>query len=213
MQNRTRIARAPRQLACRCGGDPRCPSCSPSSHFREVAGPRGCPTPAEGSLESEACETPTGPVENPGHLIQTVQAPTRFLVLQTRPNVLPGGPDSAPIELPFFAGGGKLIGWRGTAVDFTLGAFAAGLLEQSTLAVSLTWNDGSDNLVTTGRAQTFAPFSDLFTDAQLYAPFEREVCSSDVLFVQFRNLQPAVGGRILVPSLTFAYKRNPILQG
>lgn len=143
---------------------------------------------------------------DPRDFIQPLMAPSRYLVVGNIPVVAPQVP-SAGVRLEFSAGGGWLIGWRGQAVDFTAGAFAAGQLEQASIGVSMFLNDGEE-LISNGNAVDFAPFSTLFGDAVQWSPIMRRVDVKDILTLNFTNFQPVVGGNNLQPQITFAFWRE-----
>jgi hypothetical protein len=140
-----------------------------------------------------------------GDYIQPLLAPSRYLVVPAVP-VVPASGTSPGERLEFTSGGGILIGFRGTVVDFTVGVFAAGRLEQASIGVQMTVN-GDVNLITNGVAEDFALFSDLFGDAVQWSPILRKMEVNDIINFLFRNNQPLVGGNPLQPSLTFAFWR------
>lgn len=140
-----------------------------------------------------------------GDYIEPMLAPSRLLVLRNTPTV-PVQTDSNQVDLEFAAGGGWLIGWRGIAVDFSAGAFAAGRLEQATMGVRMFLNDGED-LITNGQAADFAPFLTIFGESVSMTPILRRVDPKDSLHCIFRNFQPA-GGSALRPFVTFAFWRE-----
>jgi hypothetical protein len=141
-----------------------------------------------------------------GPTIEPLLAPNQYLVLENTP-LVPPQTTTAPIRLEFSSGSGWLIGWRGVAVDLTVGAGAAGRFEQATMAVEFIIND-SQNLITNGVAADFAPFLTLFGEAVNSTPILRYVNSKDIARFRFRNLQ-RVGGSDLQPFLTFAFFRDP----
>lgn len=138
--------------------------------------------------------------------IQPLMAPSRWLVLGERPVVGPGT-DSAGIRMEFSAGGGWLIGFRGTVTDSTAGSESADEFVQASMGVSMFLNDGEE-LITNGQATTFSSFADLFAPAVQWSPIMRRVDVKDILTVNFRNFQPAGTGHSLTPSLTFAFWRE-----
>ena len=143
---------------------------------------------------------------NSGDFIQPLMAPSRYLVVPAIPAVAPAT-DSPGETLRFSAGGGWLIGWRATAIDFTAGIEAAGEFEQASMGVRIFLNDGEE-IITNGTSADFARFSDLFGAAVQWSPLMRRVDVKDVMSLQFRNFQPAASGSTLQPSVTFAFWRE-----
>jgi hypothetical protein len=123
------------------------------------------------------------------------------------PAIAPGGAPSAPVTMRFQGGAGLIIGWRGSVWDTTAGALAAGELERVTCQVRLLLNTDTE-IVTNGVGADFVPYADVFAPGQAFSPLMREVCSTDVLQVVWRNVQPAIGGSVLQPSLAFAFVRT-----
>jgi hypothetical protein len=132
--------------------------------------------------------------------VHATMAPSRILVV---PNIPLVGPSSvSPGErLEFSAGGGWLIGWRGTAFDTTVGAQSAGDEIQAQAGVRMFINDGEE-LITNGLGADFARFSDLFPPAALWSPIMRRMDVKDILNLQFQNFAAATGED--TPSYTFS---------
>jgi hypothetical protein len=141
-----------------------------------------------------------------GDYCQPMLAPSRILVVPDIPAV---GPQQAtPGErLEFSAGGGWLIGWRGTAIDYTPAAFRSDQLTQASIGVRMFINDGEE-LITNGLGTDFARFSDLFPPAGQYAPILRRVDVKDILNLQFYNFQPLATGADLQVSVAFQFWRE-----
>lgn len=138
--------------------------------------------------------------------IQPMMAPSRWLVVEDPPTVAADS-ESDQASLDFRAGGGWIIGMRGTAIDFeTPGAFSAGEVEQASLGVRMRMN-GQESLVDNGNGDDFVKYSDLFPPAQNYAPVMRRVGYEDKLIISWKNFQPA-GGVTLTPSLMFLFWRE-----
>ncbi|OGS00195.1 MAG: hypothetical protein A2V88_08275 [Elusimicrobia bacterium RBG_16_66_12] len=146
------------------------------------------------------------PIAGPPYL-ETQRAPNLIMVAPAVPAIAPGGAASAPITMRFQGGAGIIIGWRGSVWDTTPGALAAGELERVTCQVRLLLNTDTE-LVTNGIGADFVPYADVFANGQAFSPLLREVCSTDVLQIVWRNVQPAVGGSTLQPSLAFAFLRT-----
>lgn len=142
-----------------------------------------------------------------GDYLQPMLAPSRVLVVPDIPTVEPASV-SAGERLEFSAGGGWLIGWRGTAIDFTPGGYRVDMLTQATCQVRMWINDGEE-LITNGMGFDFASFSDLFPPGMLYAPILRRVDVKDILNLQFRNIQPNIDGSAdLQPTMAFLFWRE-----
>jgi len=139
-----------------------------------------------------------------GDYIEPLMAPSRYLVLPEAPIVAPAAL-SNQIRLEFSAGGGWLIGWRGSVVDTTPGAGAAGAFEQASMGVRMFLNDGEE-LITNGTGADFAAFSTIFT-INSSTPIMRRVDVKDILNCQFQNFQQP-GGSNLQPRVTFAFWRE-----
>jgi len=129
-------------------------------------------------------------------------APNLIMVVPAIPVVAPQVP-SAIVNLTFQSGPGLIVGWRGTAIDVTPGALAAGPLEQATCTVRMSLN-GDSELIRNGLGVDFVPFSNVFANAEAFSPLAREVCADDILQIQFNNTQP-IGGSNLQPTLAFAF--------
>jgi hypothetical protein len=140
--------------------------------------------------------------------VQASMAPSRILVV---PDIQNAGPLSTTpgARLEFSSGGGWLIGWRGTAVDLTPGAQAAGLLQQAQAGVQMTINDG-ENLITNGVGVDFSRFSDLFPSSSQWSPIMRRVDVKDTLNLTFRNFNADAGQGtpIYAFSLSFFFWRE-----
>lgn len=143
---------------------------------------------------------------NSSDMIVPIMAPSRYLVLPNPPPVLPGT-TSLGTRLEFSAGGGWLIGWRGSAIDNTPGVEAAGNYESATLAIRMFINDGEE-LITNGTGADFATMADLFPRDTNDAPLMRRVDVKDILTVLFQNQQPLATGNTLQPRLKFAFWRE-----
>ena len=143
-----------------------------------------------------------------GDYIQPLMAPSRFLVVPDLPDIPPDTTVTGFV-LDFSAGGGWLIGWQGIVADFTtVGAFAAGELEQASMGVKAFLNDGEE-LITNGVSADFVPFANVFRSDTNYSPIMRRVDSTDRMFFEFRNFQPAVqGAQTLRPAIVFAFWRE-----
>lgn len=140
-----------------------------------------------------------------GDYMQPVLAPSRILVVPEIPEVAPQAVSPGE-RLEFSAGGGWLIGWRGTSIDFTPGAFRSDQLTQATMQVRMFLNDGEE-LITNGIGFDFVSFSDLFPPSSNYAPILRRVDVKDALNLQFRNIQP-LQASTLQPTLAFQFWRE-----
>lgn len=162
-----------------------------------VAAPSTCP-PAGYQLDQvhpPAC----------GDYITPLMAPSRWLVVPNIPVVAPQA-TSPGVVLRFSAGGGWLIGWRGSSIDFTAGAFRADELTRATLQLQMRLNDGEE-LITNGQGLDFMSLSDVFPPGTVISPIMRRVDVKDILTVTWRNIQPA-GGAILTPTLAFSFWRE-----
>jgi hypothetical protein len=134
-------------------------------------------------------------------------APSRILVVGDIPEVEPQQPSPGE-RLEFSAGGGWLIGWRGSAIDYTEGAFRVDELTAASLGVRLTFN-GEEEIITNGQSMDFVRFSDVFPPTMNYAPILRRVDVKDILICQFFNFQPAApAGHNLQPTLAFQFWRE-----
>lgn len=141
-----------------------------------------------------------------GDYCQPILAPSRILVVPDIPTVAPQAVSPGE-RLEFSAGGGWLIGWRGSSIDFTAGAFRVDALTMATLQVRMWINDGEE-LVTNGRGTDFVSFLDVFPPTGHYGPILRRVDVKDILNFQFRNIQPVAGGATLRPTLAFMFWRE-----
>lgn len=138
-------------------------------------------------------------------------APSRILVVPGIPSVDPDS-DSTTTKLDFTAQGGcdngLLIGMHGTVLDDTAGVEAAGNYEYGSIELQATFND-DENIITDGERATFVKYSDLFTPGDRTPfPILRAVSSTDSMFFQWRNTQPAATGHTLQPSLMFYFLRG-----
>jgi len=142
-----------------------------------------------------------------GDYNQPMLAPSRILVVPNIPTVDPQ--EVSPGErLEFSAGGGWLIGWRGTAIDFTEGAYRVDMLTQATCQVRMWINDGEE-LITNGLGFDFVSFADVFPPTMNYAPILRRVDVKDILNFQFRNIQPeGDASAALQPTMAFLFWRE-----
>ena len=143
---------------------------------------------------------------NASDFVVPLMAPSRYLVLPNPPAVAPAT-TSPGVRLEFSAGGGWLIGWRGSAADNTPGVEAAGPYEQASMAIRMFINDGEE-LITNGFGADFVTMADVFPDSAQWAPIMRRMDVKDVLNVIFQNFQPAATGNTLQPRLTFAFWRE-----
>lgn len=142
-----------------------------------------------------------------GDYCQPMLAPSRILVVEDIPAVEPQ--QTTPGErLEFSAGGGWIIGWRGSAIDYTTGAFRVDALTQASIGVRLTFN-GEEEIITNGQSLDFVRYSDVFPATMNYAPMLRRVDVKDILITQCRNYQPAAPlGHTLNPTLAFQFWRE-----
>lgn len=195
--------------------DPRARADAAAQYRGEVARlqrSRGWPSPSGGAsremLDPGHTGIPLDQVHPPAcaDYIQPLMAPSRYLVVPSVPVVAPQAVTPGE-RIEFSAGGGWLIGWRGTVRDDTAGIQAAGPYEQASVGVRVFLNDGEE-LITNGTATDFALFSDLFADATQWSPIMRRVDVKDVMTLQFQNFQPLAGGSSLQPSITFAFWRE-----
>ncbi len=149
----------------------------------------------------------SGPPHVPdfGPYLQPWKPSSRILIVGNIPLVLPGV-ITAPVQLRFDGPGpGVVSGLRGTAIDFTVGAFAAGQFEAATMGVEMQIND-NEVLTTNGQNFDFARFSDLFVPgATTWFPFERRVRSTDIMNFRFQNFQPVVGGVGIQPTFALSF--------
>ena len=142
----------------------------------------------------------------PGQFVHPVLAPSRVMIMDPIP-LVPQGATSEAVRLQFDAGAGWIIGFRGSVVDRTPGAEAAGNLEMASIGLRMFLNDGEE-LITDGVRAAHATYADLFPPAAIWSPILRWVYSTDDLFALFRNLNPTEGGPDLQPSLTFLFWRE-----
>jgi len=142
-----------------------------------------------------------------GSFVEPDLAPDRVLVVENTPTVN-ANTTSNPVRLEFASGAGFIIGIRGSAVDFTVGAGGAGPLEQASLGMQMRLNAGEE-LITNGVAADFATFASLFGhDGQEWFPLRRYVTAKDVARFTFRNFQLA-GGSNLRPFLAIKFLQDP----
>jgi hypothetical protein len=150
--------------------------------------------------------------------VQLMSNANHIVVVPDVPAVLPGT-DSNPASRIEFRTGGKrtancvtvyIIGISGSVFDSTPGSEDAGDYEMATMAFSLKTSQGLD-FVTNGQAADFVRYKDIFKGSQAFFPMGVTVPTSELLYVVFRNLQPAATGHTLNPSLTF-FCRLPDLE-
>jgi hypothetical protein len=179
---------------------------APSPHFPQPTGgasgvPCGCVGPNAYQIDQVHPPKSCGP-----DYVQAMMPPSRILVVPDIPAVAPQAVSPGE-RLEFAAGGGWLIAWRGSAVDYTAGAFRMDELTLASIGVRMFLNDGEE-LITNGQGTDFAFMSDLFPSTQQWSPIMRRVDVKDILNLQFVNRQPVAGGSILTPSLMFAFWRE-----
>lgn len=146
----------------------------------------------------------------PGGFVQPIFAPDCYLVVANIPAVAPGGAASTPRVLEFKSGPGLIIGMRGTVLDNTPGAEAAGRLEMASIGVQATWNNGRTNIITNGENPDYIRYSDLFADGVQWTPFLRFARSCDAITFTWQNVRTA--GPDLEPTLSLAFMLMPFLE-
>lgn len=144
-----------------------------------------------------------------GNFIQPIIAPDCYLVVPNIPAVA-ADTESQPRVLEFKSGPGLIIGMRGTVLDQTVGAEAAGRLEMASIGVQATWNQGRYNIITNGEDPDFIRYSDLFADGVQWTPFLRFARSCDAITFKWQNVRN-VGGPDLEPTLSLAFMLMPSL--
>ena len=150
------------------------------------------------------------PDQHPPGLVPVVQpllAPSRWIEVTGIPILQPQG-EWLPGKVDFQFSPGFLIGMRGTAVhekyeNKVLVDWDSGVGTYRAAGVRLQFN-GGEPLVTSGDAQTWLWFSDVFGADGQPAPLLRRVEQSDILNIQLRNDYP-VGLHPLIISLAFLY--------
>lgn len=161
------------------------------------------------AIARKACENPyQASASHPPSdcdFLQPLLAPDHFLVVPDIDAVDPATTSTGfKLEFKGFGDGCWIIGWRGVAMDLTVGAMAADALQQATMKVAVSYN-GQENIVTDGDAPNFASFATLFPIGVQWCPIMRRVRATDSLIFEFQNIQPA-DGHALLPEVTLAVR-------